>query len=296
MKISSSNLSVRMLKYIILLLPLQFTSCDDKGQDADVRILFLHHSTGRIIWQGGDRPLLAKVAGKINQELANKIENRSGLPGLIARYNKTSEVKYSVAKAEFPKKSPYGWNNYPFDYYNIWVKNSGEDYYQDEPTLEILTKKYQIIIFKHCYPVSNIQPDLDSADVNSEIKTLANYKLQYLTLREKLNEFPDTRFILLTGAAQVKSRITEEEAVRAREFFTWVINEWDRPDDNIYTWDLYSLETEGGLYFKEEYSRSSTDSHPGSAFAERAVNLLFNRILDIIATSGKNTTPTGHPV
>lgn len=297
MKIRSAISTIRISTITLLFLfAFVATSCNDHGQDGEVKILFLHHSTGRIIWQGGDRPLVARAAGKISPELAKKIENRSGLPGLIAKHNKTSEVKYSVSKAEFPKKSPYGWNNYPFDYYNIWVKNSDKDYYMEEPTLEILTKNNQVIIFKHCYPVSNIQPDLDSADIDSEVKTLANYKLQYMALRDKLREFPDTKFILFTGAAQVKSKITEEEAMRAREFFTWVKDEWDQPDDNIFIWDLYNLETDGGLYFKEEYSRSSTDSHPGSEFAEKAVNLLFNRILDIVETSGKNTSVTGERV
>ena len=35
----------------------------------------------------------------------------------------------------------------------------------------------------------------------------------------------------------------------------------DQPDDNIYIWDLYSLQTEGGLYFKDEYAVSEKDSH-----------------------------------
>lgn len=286
----------RELIVILVIFSASLVGCKGVADDPDINILYLHHSTGRIIWQGGDRSLVARAAGKISPELAKKIESRSGLPGLIAKHNKTSEVNYSVTKAEFPKKSPYGWNNYPFDYYNIWVKNSGKDYYLEEPSLEILTKNYQVIIFKHCYPVSNIQPDLDSADIDSEVKTIANYKLQYMALRDKLREFPDTKFILFTGAAQVKSKITEEEAMRAREFFTWAKDEWDQPDDNIFIWDLYSLETEGGLYFKEEYSRSSTDSHPGSEFAEKAVNLLFNRILDIVETSGKNTSVSGERV
>jgi len=66
--------------------------------------------------------------------------------------------------------------------------------------------------------VSNIQVDKDSADINSDYKSLANYKLQYEALRNKLHEFSDTKFILWTGAAQVKSAVSEDEATRAREF------------------------------------------------------------------------------
>ena len=194
---------------------------------------------------------------------------------------------------EFPKEAPYGWNNFPYDYYNIWVKNAGDKPFMEEPTLEMLTKEFQIVIFKHCFPVSNIQEDLDSADINSDVKTISNYKLQYIALRDKLHEFPDTKFILFTGAAQVKSNISEDEAKRAREFFRWVTDEWDLPDDNIYLWDLYKLETEGDLYLKEKYSLNPNNSHPNKDFAGKVVILLFNRILDVIENNGTRTHLTG---
>ena len=206
---------------------------------------------------------------------------------------KKKNRNYSIREIEFPKSKPYGWNNYPYDYYNIWVKNAGEDPFLEEPTLESLLKKYQIIIFKHCFPVSNIQADIITPDINSEIKTISNYKLQYSALRDKLHEFPDTKFILFTGAVQVKSQVTEDEAVRTKEFFSWVVNEWDLPCDNIYLWDLYSLETEGGLYFKDDYAVSPTDSHPSKYFAGRVVKLLFNRIIDVIENNGNNTQLSG---
>jgi hypothetical protein len=196
----------------------------------------------------------------------------------------------------FPKASPYGWVNYPYDYYNIWVKNAGNEPFMEEPTLEMLTKKYQVIIFKHCFPVSNIQPNLDSADINSDYKSLANYKLQYLALRDKLHEFPNTKFILFTGAVQVKAQIKEDEALRAHEFSKWVVEEWDLADDNIYLWDFYKLETEGGLYLKDNYAYSSNNSHPNGEFASKAVQLLFNRIVDVIDNNGLGTNLTGEKI
>jgi hypothetical protein len=165
--------------------------------------------------------------------------------------------------------------------------------YKEEPTLEILTKEYQVIIFKHCFPVSNIQPEQDSADINSNLRTISNYKLQYSALRDKLHQFPDVKFILFTGAAQVKGSISEDEAGRAKEFFTWVIREWDISDDNIFIWDLYSLETEGELYFKDKYAASFNDAHPNGNFAGEAVKLLFNRIIDVVENNGNRTSLTG---
>lgn len=283
----------RFLILIFIIILMSLNACKQQESDGEINIIYLHHSTGNVIWRGGNKNLISGVAARVSDGLADRLERKAGLPAMIEKHNKKQNVNYQISEIEFPKATPYGWNNYPYDYYNIWIKNAGEDYFMEEPTLEILTKNYQVIIFKHCYPVSNILPDLDSADINSDIKTLSNYKLQYSALMDKLHEFPDTKFIIFTGAAQVKSKITEEEAKRAREFFTWVIEEWDLPGDNIYIWDLYILETEGGLYFLENKAVSSEDSHPNAGFAADAVILLFNRLTDIIENNGKNTSLTG---
>ncbi|NLJ49002.1 MAG: hypothetical protein GX428_05355 [Candidatus Atribacteria bacterium] len=115
-----------------------------------INILFLHHSTGQVIWEGG-------------------------VPDLIDRYNNLHGTSYFIEAQEFPKDSPYGWNNYPYDYWNIWVENAGEEPFMDEPTLEILTQDYQMIIWKHCFPVSDIEGNSGEADVSSDVKSIENY-------------------------------------------------------------------------------------------------------------------------
>jgi hypothetical protein len=114
-------------------------------------------------------------------------------------------------------------------------------------------------------------------------------------LKEKINSFPDTKFILWTAPANEKSNVTETEAMRTREFVDWVINHWDIPEDNIYLWDFYSLETEGGLYLKDEFAEKSGDSHPSSAFGKRVAPLLAARIVDVIENDGTSTNLKGEP-
>ncbi len=267
-------------------------SCKQNNYTSKMNIIFLHHSTGGVIWYGKDISLPTRVANKITKRLTD-FGTKAALPSLFSDYNKDKVKNYSIRELAFPKAAPYGWNNNPYDYYNIWVKNAGDKPYKEEPTLEILTKEYQVIIFKHCFPISNIQPEQDSADINSNLRTISNYKLQYSALRDKLYQFPNTKFILFTGAAQVKGCISEDEAKRAKEFFNWVIQEWDLPGDNIYLWDLYNLETEGELYFKENYAESINDSHPNGDFAGKAVKLLFNRIIDVVENNGHGTSLNG---
>jgi len=286
---------MRLILLLGLLVILPLSSCKKNKNLSGMNIIFLHHSTGRLIWQGGQASLFAKAVRKINQDLANTVTRQARLPELLDRYNSQNNKNYTIREMNFPKASPYGWHNYPYDYYNIWVKNTGPEKFMEEPTLEMLTQNYQVIIFKHCFPVSNIQPDKDDADINSDYRSLANYKLQYDALKDKLHEFPDTKFIIFTGAALEKNSVMEDEARRAKEFFSWVINEWDVPNDNIHLWDLYTLETEGGLYLKDEYTTSPGDSHPNNMFASKASELLFNRIIDVIENNGEKTRLTGEP-
>lgn len=276
-----------------------FSSCNHKKEtmtttkESDTNIVFLHHSTGNYIWNGTKRTFIIKVVNRISDSLADLMTKSPRVPAYIQAHNEKNKTNYHITEMPFPKASPYGWNNYPYDYYNIWVKHAGQDAYMEEPTLEILTKDYQVIIFKHCYPSSNIQADQDSADINSDIKTLANYKLQYNALKKKMHEFPNTKFILFTGAVQVQHNLSEEESIRAKAFHEWVINEWNEKDDNIYLWDLYSLQTEGGLYFKDKYALTTHDSHPGGDFSKRVSRLFVNRIIDVVENNGMKTTMTG---
>lgn len=249
---------------------------DNRNNTNLYRIIFLHHSTGDIINKGGIRriPYIGKY---INQEFY--------ISKWIKQYNKEHNTNYFFKEQFFPKREPYGWNNYPYDYYNIWVKNAGNEPYMEEPTLEILTREYDMIIFKHCFPVSNIDEDINQPDINSPEKRLENYKLQYAALKKKLNEFPNTKFLVWTGAVQTENNTTQAQAQRARTFFDWVKNEWDTPDDNIYLWDFYELETEGKLFLKPEYAYTYDNSHPNQTFAKKAAPLLCNRIVEVIETN-----------
>lgn len=270
-----------MKQFLLILSLILLLSCKTANDSELRKIVYLHHSTGKIVWDGGQKTTSFKI-----EEFLKKIFNSQNEESLIPKkINNYSKKKYKIEELTFPRKKPYGWRNYPYDYYNIWVKHAGEKPYMKEPTLEILTKKYDIIVMKHCFPVSNIQADATNPNIDSDYKSLANYKLQYIALRNKMHEFTNKKFIVWTGAAQVKSQITEAEAKRAREFFDWVKNVWDQPNDNIFIWDFYSLQTQGELYFKEDLSAGINDSHPSLSFAESAANNFVEFLIAIDLTN-----------
>jgi len=269
-----------------LLFIIIFYGCSNKSKN-EVNIIFLHHSTGQCIWDGKAYSVDYSIFDKKN---TNK--RKSSFSLWIKDYNKSNNKNLHVTDLVFPQQKPYGWNNFPFDYYNIWVKNAGEKPYKEEPTLEILTKKYNVIIFKHCYPGSNILGD-SAGNIDSDVKSLANYKLQYNALKDKMRQFPNTKFIIWTLTAQVKNKTTEDEAKRANEFAKWEKETWDEPNDNIFLWDFRELQTECGLYFKDEFAVSPNDSHPNQDFSEKVVKLFAQRLVDVIENNGTKTNLKG---
>ncbi len=258
------------MRNLLIIIVLLLTSCES-NHDNMKKIVFLHHSTGQSVWVGKTNNYLFRLTGK------------GDVQKYFARYNSKNKTGYVINEKIFPKSTPYGWNNYPFDYYNIWVKNGGSNPYMEEPTLEMLTKEYDVIIYKHCYPVSNIQEDTGFPDINSPVKSIENYKLQYDALKEKMRQFPDNKFILWTPAVQTQALMTEAEGLRTKEFHDWMVSEWDEKGDNIFVWDFYKLETEGGLYLAEKNAVSPQNSHPNQEFSARVAELFGQFIIDVIS-------------
>lgn len=226
---------------------------------SDTKIIFLHHSTGQGVWD-------------------------AGVSSWIDNYNSSNAKSYSITERAYPSGGTYPWENYPYDYWNIWVDHAGSSNYMDEETLETLTQTYNVIIWKHCFPVSDIEADSGSASVSSSTKSLQNYKLQYAALKTKMHEFPNTRFIVWTGAARKSSETNAANSARAKEFFDWVKNTWDESGDNIFIWDFFDLETEGGTTLNDAYA--SGDSHPNGAFNSTVAPYLGQRIVDVVEGRG----------
>lgn len=222
----------------------------------NARIIFLHHSTGENIWNGG-------------------------VPQLMEEYNKNNGKSYKIIEQTYPStKGGYPWSNYPYDYYNLWVKHMDNSQDRKELNLDQIAANNDIIIFKHCFPVGEIQEDIRKPDVNSDRKSLENYKLQYNALKNRMLQFPNKKFIVWTGAALAEDCTNPEMAKRSKEWATWVKSQWDKSGDNIFIWDFEKLETDGGLYLK--YQAEKSDSHPNSTFSKIAAADFVKRLVEVI--------------
>ncbi len=260
---------MRTLKILSLLF---FVSLSVGAQNE--KTIFLHHSTGGLVYEKG------------------------GVLELMKEYNSINTTNYTIVERAFPNK-PYPWRNYPYDYWNIWIngyceENKDTKGYENVECLETLAQDYDVIILKHCFPGAKILEDTGKPDAASERKSLENYILQYRALRDKFDSFPENDFIVWTLAPL--HRLADgaaENAGRAKEFVDWVKNDWLKEDGkthpNIHIFDYFSLsavldknpEPPNVTYcLKYEYERSheNSDSHPND-FACKTIGPEFFKFI-----------------
>ena len=254
---------------------LLFLAASEITWAADEEILFLHHSTGRNVYNEGD------------------------VFEWIGSYNSANGTNYHIQERSFPLSG----GNYPYDYWNLWVYgNCGEQYGE---CLNSMAADHDVIIFKHCYPGSDIFAGTGAASVSSSRKTLKNYKLQYRALRGLMDDFPDTIFIVWTLAPRHRLATNADNAARAAEFVNWVKNDFLTEDGqahpNIFIFDFWGIVAEqksnpengaiNCLKYEYERSHSDSDSHPNTLANETAGPIFAERIVNVIESFKTGNTP-----
>jgi hypothetical protein len=233
-------------------------------------VIFLHHSTGGNVYNIGD------------------------VPGYIDTYNSDNGASIQVTERAYPN-NPYPWNNYPYDYWNLWVNGACDNQSAGIECLESIASSYDIIIWKHCFPGAGIAEDNGEGDITSSVKTLPNYKLQYRALRTVMDELPDNEFIVWTLAPLHRLSTSQSSAARAGEFVEWVKNDWLTEDGkehpNIHVFDFFGIVAEQSetpdhgfqycLKYEYEGSHESGDSHPNTLANETAGPLFAEYIIDV---------------
>ena len=242
----------------------------------DENIIFLHHSTGAGVYSGG------------------------GVPGWFADYNSSHGTSYLMNERSYPD-SPYPWASYPYDYWNLWVHGACDSDNTNIECMNTLTQKYDVIIFKHCFPGADVLADTGSPDVGSATKSLENYKLQYRALRALMDQYPQTIFIVWTLAPLHRNATTAANAGRAKLFVDWVMNDFLTEDgklhNNIFIFDFWGLAAGSDNFLKYAYEGSHTgsDSHPNQ-LANQTIGPLFSQaIVDDINIFNPDTTPPAAP-
>ena len=246
------------------LLPILFSvfmlmlSMDTLLAGETVKILFIHHSTGN-----------------------NVIKGAVGIEAMFKKYNREHGTDYRFYEIWEPSGAS-GKGNYPYDYlFHTFTPER----------LKNFAVQFDLIIWKHCYPGSDVLENRDLTNINSARKSLENYKVQYRELRRRLAEYPATKFMVWT--LPPRHRLVNQpehaapNAVRASEFAEWVKTKYlleAGKISNQYVWDIRLLLTGPDHFLKKEYERSpdSPDSHPNQLANDTICPLFFQAILDMI--------------
>ena len=149
------------------------------------------------------------------------------------------------------------------------------------------TEENDIIMFKSCYPNSEIAADgSEPGDPNVPTATVTNYEAVLGSIEPFMAEHPHKLFIYVTAPPLASEATTPESAARARKFNQWVASEFVKQytaqtgKDNLRVFDLYDVLSDPTTNcLRESFKTASGDSHPNRA-GSRAATKAFMKFLD----------------
>jgi hypothetical protein len=131
--------------------------------------------------------------------------------------------------------------------------------------------QYDVIAFKSCYPVSDIESD----------EQLDEYKSYYLSIRDRMDDYPGKVFIVVTPPPQVPAYADVETAARARAFADYLgSDEYLSGHPNVFTFDFFDLLADPSANtLRVDYQADEEDAHPNE-LANRTIGPLFADFVD----------------
>ena len=131
--------------------------------------------------------------------------------------------------------------------------------------------QYDVIAFKSCFPVSNIQSD----------EQLAGYESHYLSIRDRMDQYPNRAFIVISPPPEIPADSDPEAAARARRFADWLASdEYLGGHPNVFTFSLFDLLADPSTnMLRAGYQAHEYDAHPNEQ-ANQTVGPLFADFVD----------------
>jgi hypothetical protein len=257
--VTGQSLGLRSSAYMILaVLDSQQVRSESRGQYTN--IVFLHHSVGEgLIAQGRLRQRFSDAGYALWDQGYNSQQLR-------APNGKTTGYGYYV----------------PDD--NTDPDGLAQIFAQPVYALPINTfsglLQHEVIIFKSCFPVSDIATD----------EQLERYKTFYLGIRDVMTKHPDKVFIVLTPPPLNPAETNAANAKRARAFANWLRSDefWNKKS-KFFVFDLFEAFAESNSV-SPDYSmlrqayRDGSDSHPNAKANETVAPLLVDFVRTSIQT------------
>jgi hypothetical protein len=145
--------------------------------------------------------------------------------------------------------------------------------------------QYDVIAFKSCFPVSNIGDDAQ----------LADYQSHYLAIRDRMDQYPEKTFIIVTQPPQVPANSDPQEAARARALANWLqSDEYLAGHPNVSVFDFFGLLAGEDNFLRPEYRADEYDAHPNE-LANQNAGPLFVEFIDQAIRSPYTGSPRPTP-
>lgn len=235
------------------------------------KVLFIHHSTGgNIIKDGRLRDLLEQENSDI--ELWDHSYNLFPIfPGLVAKFTNFTGLTDPQGKRLMMDYNIVLSNNSPKEYAEIFSRQPS-----DSTLAKILS--YDVILFKNCFPTSNIKDD----------GQLEQYKRYYVQIRESLKKYSTKKFVLFTSPPLRKEVANPITSGRARALAEWLKSpEFLSDTQNLKVFDLYGELAESQGEYKDTLRRDFVgpiflDSHPNKKANIHVAQVLAHYIVQLL--------------
>jgi hypothetical protein len=248
------EVSVMRRRWVALVLALLGAAVTANAATPPTRILFMHHSTGaNLIREGGVREGFSALGyefwdyGYNEEGLADEAGNPTG------------------ASFEVPddNTNPDGWAT-------VFAQTV------TSPASNTLSRllQYDVILFKSCFPASNI----------TDNERVADYKQYYLSIRDVVDVHPDKLFIAFTPPPLVPNETEPANAERARQWAAYLASpEYLGQRTNLAVFDFFTLLAGADGTLRPEYRGDEWDSHPNQRANEAVGPLLVDFVRQAVA-------------
>ena len=221
---------------------------DVAEKDYTHRMVFLHHSVGKGILDGGNLRDSLRQMG---------ISVRGITYGdSIGQY---TDMRHWLPKFQKDMQGILQFKNHPNTCFTDGRTND-------------------IVMFKSCFPNSDIDADgSEPGDPLSAKKTLSNYKAVFHGLVKEMQKSPEVLFIYMTAPPLVPAQTSQENAGRARTFNVWLkeefLPEYSRKSglNNFVVFDLFDVLADQDNFLRTEFrGNDRRDSHPNALANQEA--------------------------
>ena len=253
-----------------------------------IKLIFIHHSCGEN-WLADNNGRLARELQKNNYFVSDTnygwgpdaIGDRTDIENWSQWFSGPDSRRYLAALfQENERHSPYE---------RTLIDPSGEN---------------RIIMFKSCFPNSNLAGNPDDPPQRSQGLTVANAKAVYNELLPYFSTRPDKLFIAVTAPPLQDGA----QARNARAFNQWLVRDWLReyPGNNVAVFDFYNVLTghknhhryhKGQIQYITDRGRDTLaypsgpgDDHPNMQ-GNRAATVEFVPLLNVYVNKWLETAP-----